>query len=220
MPLVIITCYLIHIFFAALITRWFWSITEKKAPSRSGDIARNIPSKYLNYYHIRSFIIKYPKNAINRGPFPYLIRWLYNFVGTSKIGKGSIIEENLAADRFLDIGENTYFGTGTAMTSHAVDGIFGNISYYEIKIGSNVTTGAYTMIGPGSEIGNNVSLLPVSGITKHNILKNDTYYFGVPIRRIFKKKLTEFLQVTPEDIQKADEKFKEYNRPKKGGKNE
>jgi acetyltransferase-like isoleucine patch superfamily enzyme len=215
MPVIIICCYLIHIFIAALITRWFWSITEKKAPSKSGDIPRNIPSKYLNYYHIRSFIIKYPKNAVNRGPFPFLMRWLYNFIGTNKIGKGSVIEENLAADRFLDVGDNTYFGTGTAMTSHAVDGIFGNISYYKIKVGKNVTTGAYSMIGPGSEIGDDVVLLPISGVTKHNILKNDNYYFGGPIRRIFKKRLTEYLQVSIEDIQNANEKVKQYNEKKK-----
>ena len=71
------------------------------------------------------------------------------------------------------------------------------------------------MIGPGSEIGDNVALLPISGVTKHNILKNDNYYFGAPIRRIFKKRLAEFLQVSDEDIQNADEKVKQYNEGKK-----
>lgn len=73
LPFVIITCYLLHLFFVALITRWFWGITEKKSPSKEGIIPRNIPSKTLDFYHIRSFLIKYPKNAFIRGPFPWLI---------------------------------------------------------------------------------------------------------------------------------------------------
>ncbi|MFX1488887.1 MAG: hypothetical protein ACFFBI_07060, partial [Promethearchaeota archaeon] len=38
MPLVIIGCYLIRLFFISLITRWFWSLTEKKSPSKQGII--------------------------------------------------------------------------------------------------------------------------------------------------------------------------------------
>ena len=215
MPIVIIICYLIHLFFIGLITRWFWGITEKKSPSKSGNIPRNIPSKTLNYYHIRSFMIKYPKNAMLRGPFPWLIKWLYNFVGTNKIGKGSVVEEEFSGDRFVEIGSNSYIGTGSAISSHAVDGIFGNISYSKIRIGNNVTTAGYNCIGPGVEIGDNATLLPLTGATKNNILKNDNYYFGVPLRRIFKKRLLEYLQISEEELKKADDLFNEYNQNKK-----
>ena len=77
-PLVIIICYLIHLFIVALITRWFYSYSEKKSPSKSGIIPRNIPSKTLDFYHFRSFIMKYPKNAFSRGLFPWLLNWMYN----------------------------------------------------------------------------------------------------------------------------------------------
>ena len=87
-PFVIILCYLIHLFIVALITRWFYNISEKKSPSKAGIIPRNIPSKTLNQYHFRSFIIKYPKNAFSRGPFPWLLKWMYNFVGTNTIVRG------------------------------------------------------------------------------------------------------------------------------------
>ena len=50
---------------------------------------------------------------------------------------------------------------------------------------------------------------------KHNILKDDNYYFGAPTRRIFKKRLEEFLQVSAEEIQNADDKVKEYNAQKR-----
>ena len=204
MPLIIIVCYLTHIFFVGLITKWIWRITEKKSPSKDGIIPRNIPSKTLNYYHIRSFIIKYPKNAVIRGPFPWLLNWLYNFIGTNKIGKGTTIEENMAADRFLNIGKNSYFGVNGAISSHAVEGIFGNISYAEVKIGDNVTGAAFNCVGPGNEINDNSWLLPMTGATKYNVLKGDNYYFGAPLRRIFKKKVMNYLKITEDDFNRSE----------------
>jgi len=205
MPFIIIICYLIHILIAGIITKWFWSITEKKSPSKDGIIPRNIPSKTLNYYHIRSFMIKYPKNAVIRGPFPWLINWLYNFIGSNKIGKGTTLEENVGADRFIEIGDNCYFGVNGAFSSHAVEGIFGNISYFKVKIGNNVTTSAFNCIGPGNVINDNSWFLPMTGATKFNLLKGNDYYFGAPLRRIFKKRLMEYLKVSEADLEKANE---------------
>ena len=71
-PLVLIGCYLIRLLFIGIITRIFWRITEKISPSKSGIIPRNIRSKTANYYHLRSFMIKYGKNVITKGPFPWL----------------------------------------------------------------------------------------------------------------------------------------------------
>ena len=221
MPLIIIVCYLIHIFFVALITRGIWRFTEKRSPSKNGIIPRNIPSKTLNYYHLRSFVIKYPKNAVIRGPFPWLINFLYNFIGANKIGKGTTLEENVGADRFIFTGENCYFGVNGAFSSHAVEGIFGNITYFEVKIGNNVTTAAFNCIGPGNVINDNSWFLPMTGATKFNRLKGDNYYFGAPLRRIFKKRLMEYLKVSEEDLEKAEmlkNKRSKTNTTKKGGK--
>jgi hypothetical protein len=204
-PLIVIICYLIHLFIVALITRWFWYISEKRSSSKSGNIPRNIRSRTLNYYHFRSFIIKYPKNAFSRGPFPWLVKWMFNFTGTNKIGKGSTIEEQIAGDRFVSIGNNSYLGTNVAISSHAVDGVFGNISFFKIKIGNNVTAAAFNCFAPGVDIGDNSYWLPMTGATKHNILKGDNFYFGTPLRKIFKRKVMEYLQITEDDLKRAEE---------------
>ncbi|MFX0021154.1 MAG: hypothetical protein ACFE9S_02435 [Candidatus Hermodarchaeota archaeon] len=208
-PIVIIVCYLIHLFIIALVTRGFWRYSEKKSPSKSGIIPRNIPSKTLNYYHFRSFIIKYPKNVFSRGPFPWLLKWMYNFVGSNKIGKGSIIEEQLAGDRFIEVGENTYLGTNPAISSHAVEGVFGNISFAKVKIRDNVTAAGFNCFGPGVDSGNNSWWLPMTGATKYNILKGNNYYFGTPLRKIFKRKVMDYLQITEKDFKRAEEFKKE-----------
>ncbi len=202
MPLIIIISYLLHLFFIALIMRFFWKITEKKSPSKDGIIPRNIPSKILNFYHIRSFLIKYPKNVFIKGAFPWLSNWFFNFIGSSKIGKGTTIEEQIAGDRFIDIGKNCYIGVNSTLTSHLVEGTFGNIPYFKIKIGDNVTLSGLSIVAPGCEIGDNAYILPLSAAAKFNILKGNNYYFGLPLRRIFKKKIMEYLELTEEDLNK------------------
>jgi len=205
MPLVFIGCYLLHLFFVGLLTRWSWQITESISPTKDGIIPRNIPSKTLNLYHIRSFMIKYPKNLVVKGLFPWLINWLYNYVGTNIIGKGTTIEEQFGADRYVRIGNNSYVGVNSGFSSHAVEGIFGNVALFEIKLGDNVTTSALNCLAPGVEIGDNSYLLPIAGATKHNKLKGNNYYFGAPLRKIFTKRLASYLKIPQEIFEKEKE---------------
>jgi len=216
-PFVIVVCYLLRLFFMGLITRIIWRYTERKSPSKDGIIPRNIQSKTLEYYHKRSFIIKYPKNTFVKGFFPWLYNWLINFVGSGKIGKGTTIEESVVSDKFIDVGRNCYIGPNVSLASHLVEGIFGNISYFEIKIGDNVTAPGENAIGPGVEIRDNSYLFPLASITKYSILKGDNYYFGMPPSRAFSRKVKKFLKVSDEDLERA-EKLKEKQIERKKGK--
>ena len=204
-PLIIIGCYLLHLLLVALITKGLWNFTEKRSPSKDGIIPRNVQSKTQNYYHIRSFMIKYPKNSVVRGPFPWLINWLYNTIGSTKVGKGTVIEENIGADRFVEFGKNCYIGPNGAISSHSVSGVFGNINYFKIKLEDNFTTGGFNCVGPGSHIGKDTWILPMSGGTKHNVTKGESFYFGTPMRKVFRKRLMDYLKLTEEDFKRAEE---------------
>lgn len=202
MPLVLIGCYLLRLFFLGLITKIIWQISEKISPSKSGVIPRNIRSNAANYYHIRSFMIKYGKNIFNKGVFSWLSNFFYNFVGSNKIGKGTSFEESVGNDKFIEIGENCYIGVNTTLASHVSEGIFGNISYFKIKVGNNVTTAAMNQIGPGSIIKDNTFLLPLASTPKHSIIKGSkNYYFGLPMRKIFRRKISNYLDITPKDLE-------------------
>jgi len=189
MPLVLIGCYLIRLFFLGLITKIFWKISEKISPSKSAVIPRNIRSRAANYYHIRSFMIKYGKNTFMKGAFPWLSNWFFNFVGSNKIGKGTTFEESVGNDKFIDIGENCYLGVNSTLASHVTEGIFGNISYFKIKVGNNVTTAAMNQVGPGSEIYDNSFLLPFAAATKHNVI-----IFWYSIKKNLQKKDNAFFR--------------------------
>ncbi len=204
-PLMLIACYLVRLYFIAIFTRIFWRYTERKMPTKDGIIPRNFASKTLEYYHKRSFLIKYPKNTFMKGVFPWLINWLYKYVGTNKVGKGATIEEQFGADKFVDIGKNSYIGVGSGISSHVVEGIFGNIPYFEIKIGDNATCAARTTLGPGCNIKNDSYMFPMACGTKFNETKGDGhFYFGMPFRKIFKKKIMEYLKVSEEDLERAE----------------
>jgi len=205
LPLIIIVSYLSRLFFIALVTRIMWRFSEKKSPTKDGIIPRDIRSKTADYYHIRSFLIKYGKNAFMKGVFPWLSNWYFNFVGTGIIRKGSTLEESVVTDKSMNVGRNCYIGVNSALSSHFVEGIFGNIVYFEIKLGDNTTLGGFNNIAPGCELSDNSYLLPMAAATKFNKTKGNNYYFGMPFRRIFKKKIMDYLKISEKDLERAEE---------------
>ena len=215
MPIIIIICYLVHLLFTGFATKIIWAITEKISPSKNGIIPSNIKSKAADYYHIRSFILKYGKNVFVKGIFPWLSNWYFNYLKASNIGKGTTIEESILNDKFLTVGENCYIGFNSSLATHVVEGIFGNISYFEIKLKDNITFAAMNAIGAGSEVSDNSFLLPLASAQKHAIIgsqgekKRFGYYFGLPLRKIFKKKLKDYLGLSLEDLER-NENMEEY----------
>ena len=203
-PLVVVGFYLSHLFLLGFFTRILWRYTEKKSPTKDGIIPRDIRSKTADYYHYRSFMIKYGKNAFMKGIFPYLINWFLNFVGAGVIHKGSTLEESVLNDRNIIVGKNCYVGCNSTLCTHVVEGIFGNIIYFKIVLGENVTLGGFNQIGPGAELKENSYLLPMASSTKFNNTKGNNYYFGLPLRRIFKKKIMDYLKVSEKDLERAE----------------
>jgi len=205
LPLVVVGFYLSHLFLLGVFTRISWRYTEKKSPTKDGIIPRDIRSKTADYYHYRSFMIKYGKNTFVKGSFPWLANWFFNYVGACVIDKGSTLEESVSGDRNIDIGRNCYIGVNSTLASHLVEGVFGNIVYFKIKTRDNVTLGGFNAIAPGCELKENSYLLPMAAATKFNTTKGDNFYYGIPFRRIFKKKVMEYIKVSEDDLNRAED---------------
>jgi len=174
--------------------------TEKKEPSKDGIIPRDFPNKALQFYHARSFLLKYPKWAFSKSPFPWLTVKLFNFIGSNNIEKGTALEEQFCADKYIKSGKNCYFGVNSIISSHLVEGILGNVNVFTITLGDNVVVSAFGGIAPGVEIEDNVRILPISGVIKHDKLKTNNYYFGIPVRKLFTKKVKEFTGLSEKQI--------------------
>ncbi len=205
LPLVVVVFYLIHLFFLGVFTRIAWKFTEKRSPSKDGIIPRNMSSKTADYYHYRSFMIKYGKNSFMKGIFPWLANWFFNFVGASVIDRGTTFEESVGNDRHIDVGRNCYIGVNSALASHTVEGIFGNIVFFKVTAEDNVTLGGFNVVAPGCVLKDNSYLLPMAAATKFNTTKGDNFYYGMPFRRIFKKKLMHYLKISEDDLNRAEE---------------
>ncbi len=194
-PLVLMGLYLLHLFFVALFTKLLYKWSEKLSPSRQGVLDRNFESRELNFYHHRSFLLKYPTLAFSKSPFPWLTNLALNFIGANKIGKRTTFEDQFITKEFLNTGENCYFGQFCYLTNHLVDGFFGeeNITFFGVKIGNNSVLSVYCGGFPGTEIGEYSTLLPMSATVKLDKLGDNGYYAGFPLKRITKEELKKYL---------------------------
>ncbi|GAG78129.1 unnamed protein product, partial [marine sediment metagenome] len=193
-PLILIIIYLIHLFFIALITRWIYKFADKRGPIQ-GLFDRDLSesSTLLDYYHFRSFLMKYPIFSIIRSPFPWLIKWELRFIGSNKIGKGTVIEESYIHSH-INFGKNCYYGTFAHITNHLVDGVYGKekLTFFGVEIGDNCVFNSLTGVLPGLEIGNNATLLSKATTMKYDKLGDNGIYAGFPVKRLNKDEIIKF----------------------------
>jgi len=194
-PLIFIGIYLLHLFCIILLTRWWYRRADERGPSQ-GIFDRNMEmaSTKLDYYHFGSFLMKYPIFAVSRSPFPWILNWELNFIGSNKIGKETVLEETFIHSH-VNFGKNCYLGTSSHMTNHVVDGVYGeeNLTFVGIEIDDhsilNVVTGGL----PGTEIGKYSTFLPGATTIKYDKVGDNGVYGGFPAKKLSKKEILYFL---------------------------
>ena len=79
---------------------------------------------------------------------------------TVKIGKGTVIEQNVMLQGETQIGENCVIGMGSKLVDTKIgDGCdFLSVVAVNAKVGNNVLAGPFSYIRPGSEIADNVKV--------------------------------------------------------------
>ena len=65
-----------------------------------------------------------------------------------------------------------------------------------------MTLGGWNCFASGTKIDDNSFLLPSASGGKHYIVKGNNYYFGMPLRKVFKKRLLNYLNLTEEEAEK------------------
>jgi len=192
-PLVLIGLYLLHLFFVALFTKWFYKLADKRGPTQ-GVFDRKLDenSKVLDYYHFRSFLLKYPVFAFARSPFPWLLNWELKFIGSNKIGKGTVFEDTFFHSH-NNFGTNCYIGTYAHLTNHLVDGVYGaeNLTFYGIQVGNNCIFTSSSGALPGTEMGNDSTILPLSATIKYDKLGENGIYARFPVKKLTKEEIDE-----------------------------
>jgi hypothetical protein len=201
LPIVLISLYLLHLILVAFLTRIFYSFADKRGPEQ-GIFDRNLnkESNILDYYHFRSFLFKYPIFAFIRSPFPWLINWELQFLGSNKIGKGTVIEEAYLHSH-IHLGKDCYLGTFTHLTNHLVDGVYGeeNLTFFGANVEDNSIFEVLTGTLPGTKVGKNSTFIPIGSTVKFDELKGDAIYFGFPAKKLSQEDKRRYLGVDFED---------------------
>jgi len=193
-PIILVSLYLLHLFFVALFTRWFYRMADKRGPNQ-GVFDRNLDetSTALDYYHFRSFLFKYPIFAFIRSPFPWLLNWELRFIGSNKVGKGTVFEDTFFHSH-INFGKNCYVGTFSHISNHLVDGVYGeeNLTFFGVDIGNNCVFSLSNGSMPGLEMEKNSTILPLSATIKYDKLGVNGIYGRFPSRKLKKEEIADF----------------------------
>ena len=169
-------------------------MADKRGPNQ-GVFDRNLDetSKALDYYHFRSFLFKYPIFAFIRSPFPWLLNWELRFIGSNKVGKGTVFEDTFFHSH-INFGKNCYIGTFSHISNHMVDGVYGeeNLTFFGVEIGNNCVFSLSNGAMPGLEMENNSTILPLSATMKFDKLGENGIYGRFPAKRLKKEEIDNF----------------------------
>ncbi|TFG14402.1 MAG: hypothetical protein EU535_03505 [Promethearchaeota archaeon] len=191
LPGVILLLYYIYLlslieFAAFWVKKW-----NKKSAPKQGVFKRILDdftteeSKMMKYYHKRGFIIKYPMWLSSKSLFPWLINRTLRRIGHNKIGKNVIYCDSYVGLEFTDLEDNVFIYPTTALSSHAVNTIFGKITMLEIKLGKNTTLYPGIIAGPGVLTKKNNVIYPNTVLHKSWRGKPEEFYYqgspGKPI---------------------------------------
>lgn len=190
LPLVVIGLYLLHIACNIFVVKGFIKWSGKYSPAREGVFERDFQESQaiLKHYHFRGFLIRYIKWKLSKSLFPWLVNWGLNAIGTVQIGKNVTLEDHYLAHEFFDIGENSYVGHGTIITTHVVEGVFGRIVLAGDKVGKNCTIGPGVIVGPDCTLGDDAHVLMRGALPKGYNLRAGNYYWGRPVIRYSKRR--------------------------------
>ncbi|MFW9882464.1 MAG: hypothetical protein ACFFG0_56095, partial [Candidatus Thorarchaeota archaeon] len=195
-PLFLISFYVLNLLIIIFFTKFIYKRITNLNPIKEGVFKWAEKTTDYKFYFKRSFILRYVKWKIQKSPFPWLIRFAFNFIGNCQIGKNTVLEDSYLAKELLIVGNNTYIGKAL-LANHLWDK---NLIIKKIKIGNNVTILDNCCIAPGVEINDNVELLPLSVTTKNSILSTNSIYFNTPLKRISKEGLIHTFNLDKDDL--------------------
>jgi hypothetical protein len=185
-PLLLCLYYLYLILLIEFTSLWvnYWN---RKSPPAQGVFKRILDNpnskegKLIKYYHKRGFIIKFPMWLTSKSNWPWLVNRTLRKIGHNKIGKNVIYCDGYVGLEFTNLGDNTFIYPTSALSSHAVNSIFGKITMLEIKLGKNTTFYPGIIAGPNAVTTNNNVILPNTVLHKNWRGKPGfLYYQGSP----------------------------------------
>ncbi|TFF90504.1 MAG: hypothetical protein EU548_02680 [Promethearchaeota archaeon] len=192
-PSLIVFLYYLYLILLVEFTAFWASRWYKKSLPKQGVFQRVLDDlnseegKMMKYYHKRGFIIKLPVWLCAKSMFPWLLNRALRRIGHNKIAKNVIYCDAYAGLEFTNLGENSFIYPTSALSSHAVNTIFGKITMLEIKLASNTTLYPGIIAGPNVVTEKNYVIFPNTVLHKNWRGKSNAFYYqgspGKPVER-------------------------------------
>ena len=192
-PSLIILLYYIYLILLVEFTAFWASRWHNKSPPKQGVFQRVLDDlnseegKMMKYYHKRGFIIKFPMWLTSKSMFPWLVNRALRRISHNKIETNIIYCDAYVGLEFTDIAENTFFYPTSALSSHAVNTIFGKITMLEIRLGKNSTLYPGVIAGPNAVTKDSYVIFPNTVLHKNWRGKPEKFFYqgspGRPIER-------------------------------------
>jgi hypothetical protein len=201
-PLIFILVYLLRLFMVAFLSKISIAYCNYQCPMKELIAAKGIgvqEARDVNYYHLRGATLRLLKWTFAKCPFPWFIGWAFNFVGTTNIGKGTVLEDQFYTQEHLETGKDVYIGQGSIVSSHLVEGGYGAITLKKVIMGDKVTLSAFAAVSPGVLIEPYAELTPMSAVIKFQKVAGYSKYYGLPVSRLSWKRYCKTMQI-PEDL--------------------
>lgn len=196
LPAFFLFLYYLYLVVLIEICRIWVNYWNRRSPPKEGVFKRELDDlnsedgRLIKYYHKRGFIIKYPVWITSKSPFPWLVKRALRRIGHNKIGKKVIYEDCYYGLEFTDIQDEVFIYPTTAISSHAVNTVFGKISMFEIKLAKNTTLFPGIITGPGVETGENYVVYPNTVLHKNwRGIPEKFHYQGSPGKPVKSPKL-------------------------------
>ncbi len=192
-PLVFWLLYLVYIGVTVAVTRTFLAYLDRRSRPSSAILKRqfkdeNHPDyRTVHFYHLRGAIVKYAVWIVLKCPFPSMIVHVSSFLGQNSRGKRILHDNSYPGLELTTIKDDVLLEAGSAVSSHVVESLYGNLVRQKVEVGKGVVLGVNAVIGPGSvvpdgyHIGDNSIVYPKWPLVKQEGIEGN-FFNGMPAR--------------------------------------
>ena len=150
-------------------------------PLQPGEIAPGSRQEFVYHVYLLFFLLLfYPVMRSGFVPVP-LMRLFYLALG-ARLGTNTYSSGIIFDPIFVEIGDNTLVGQYALVVPHAIEGQ--RLSHHPVRIGSDVTIGAGSIVLPGVTIGDNAIVSMGAVVTKGTRIGSGEIWGGIPARLI------------------------------------
>ena len=172
---------LIGVIFVYLYAILLYRLFLRLMPFGAGEIEADSREEFSYHVYLLFYLILfYPIMRSGFIPVP-LMRLVYQALG-AKLGSNTYSSGIILDPPFIEVGDNTLIGQYALIVPHVIEN--DRLAHYPVRIGSNVTIGAHSVVLSGVTIGDGAVVATGAVVRKDTHIGAGEVWGGVPAKRV------------------------------------